>query len=69
MTTVAVIDYGMGNLRSVCKAIERVAPRARVALAAAARLYESSGFQLTEENTHKLWGTVVTEQRYDLILS
>lgn len=32
MTTVAVIDYGMGNLRSVCKAIEHVAPRARVLL-------------------------------------
>lgn len=35
MTTVAVIDYGMGNLRSVCKAIEHVAPSARVRLAAA----------------------------------
>ncbi|MEK7840497.1 MAG: imidazole glycerol phosphate synthase subunit HisH [Pseudomonadota bacterium] len=34
MTTVAVIDYGMGNLRSVCKAIEHVAPRARVELGA-----------------------------------
>lgn len=34
MTTVAVIDYGMGNLRSVCKAIERVAPEASVRLAA-----------------------------------
>ncbi len=33
MTTVAVIDYGMGNLRSVCKAIEHVAPKARVSLA------------------------------------
>ena len=33
MTTVAVIDYGMGNLRSVCKAIEHVAPRAAVRLA------------------------------------
>jgi glutamine amidotransferase len=32
MTTVAVIDYGMGNLRSVCKAIEHVAPWARVQL-------------------------------------
>lgn len=32
MTTVAVIDYGMGNLRSVCKAIEHVAPKARVVL-------------------------------------
>lgn len=34
MTTVAVIDYGMGNLRSVCKAIEHVAPQARVRLVA-----------------------------------
>ncbi len=34
MSTVAVIDYGMGNLRSVCKALERVAPDADVRLAA-----------------------------------
>jgi glutamine amidotransferase len=33
VTTVAVIDYGMGNLRSVCKALERVAPDADVRLA------------------------------------
>ncbi len=32
MNTVAVIDYGMGNLRSVVKAIEHVAPHARVRL-------------------------------------
>ena len=30
MSTIAVIDYGMGNLRSVSKALEHVAPRARV---------------------------------------
>lgn len=30
MSTVAIIDYGMGNLRSVAKAIERVAPARRV---------------------------------------
>ena len=30
MTTIAVIDYGMGNLRSVSKAIEHVAPGAEV---------------------------------------
>lgn len=28
--TVAVVDYGMGNLRSVAKALEHVAPEARV---------------------------------------
>jgi glutamine amidotransferase len=27
---IAVIDYGMGNLRSVAKALERVAPEAEV---------------------------------------
>ena len=30
MTTIAVVDYGMGNLRSVAKALEHVAPRMRV---------------------------------------
>jgi len=32
MTSIAVIDYGMGNLRSVCKALEHVAPKATVRL-------------------------------------
>ena len=32
MQTIAVIDYGMGNLRSVAKAIEHVAPAARVVI-------------------------------------
>ena len=31
---IAVIDYGMGNLRSVSKALERVAPGAQVLLTA-----------------------------------
>ena len=34
MSTIAVIDYGMGNLRSVCKALEHVAPDAQVRIAA-----------------------------------
>jgi imidazole glycerol-phosphate synthase subunit HisH len=34
MNKVAVIDYGMGNLRSVCKAITHVAPQAAVSLTA-----------------------------------
>ncbi|MBI3140843.1 MAG: imidazole glycerol phosphate synthase subunit HisH [Rhodocyclales bacterium] len=29
MNTVAIVDYGMGNLRSVAKAVEHVAPEAR----------------------------------------
>jgi len=32
MTSIAIIDYGMGNLRSVAKALEHVAPGARVAV-------------------------------------
>ena len=38
------------------------------ALAAAAGLYRSAGFQLTTERTHELWGAVLTEQRYELKL-
>ena len=34
MTTVAVVDYGMGNLRSVAKAIEHVAPQAHIRVTA-----------------------------------
>jgi glutamine amidotransferase len=30
MTSIAIIDYGMGNLRSVAKAFEHVAPKTRV---------------------------------------
>ncbi len=30
MNTVAIVDYGMGNLRSVAKAVEHVAPQARI---------------------------------------
>ncbi len=30
MSTIAVVDYGMGNLRSVARALEHVAPKARV---------------------------------------
>jgi glutamine amidotransferase len=34
MTTIAVVDYGMGNLRSVSKAVEHVAPAAQVVVTA-----------------------------------
>lgn len=37
-------------------------------LVAAASLYESFGFQITEETTHEMWGATVTEQRYELYL-
>lgn len=38
MKTVAVVDYGMGNLRSVAKALAHVAPQASVAITADPKL-------------------------------
>jgi glutamine amidotransferase len=32
VTSIVVVDYGMGNLRSVAKALEHVAPKARVTI-------------------------------------
>jgi GNAT superfamily N-acetyltransferase len=37
-------------------------------LVPAATLYQSIGFKKTEEIRHELWGGVVTEVRYDLVL-
>ena len=37
-------------------------------LTSATNLYESVGFGLTEEKTHRAWGALITEQRYDLEL-
>jgi len=34
MNTIAIVDFGMGNLRSVAKALEHVAPKARVRISA-----------------------------------
>lgn len=39
---IAVIDYGMGNLRSVSKALERVAPQAEVEVTADAQRVASA---------------------------
>jgi N-acetylglutamate synthase-like GNAT family acetyltransferase len=38
-------------------------------LEAAAHLYRTHGFKLTEEKTHMMWGREITEQRYDLCVS
>ena len=38
-------------------------------LEAAAHLYRSNGFELTEEKTHVIWGREITEQRCDLRFS
>jgi N-acetylglutamate synthase-like GNAT family acetyltransferase len=37
-------------------------------LKSAAHLYQSAGFDQTEEKTHELWGQMLTEERYDLSL-
>ena len=37
-------------------------------LGRARKIYESLGFSLAEEKTHRMWGTALTEQRYDLTL-
>jgi GNAT superfamily N-acetyltransferase len=37
-------------------------------LEAATSLYESLGFEKTEEKTSEIWGSIVTEVRYDLLL-
>ncbi len=42
MTCIAVIDYGMGNLHSVAKALEHVAPGARVELVRDAAALEAA---------------------------
>ncbi len=38
-------------------------------LTIATELYQSLGFRATEEQTHELWGSIVTEVRYDLELA
>jgi len=40
--SIAVVDYGMGNLRSVAKAIEHVAPRERVSVTADAAVIDAA---------------------------
>lgn len=40
--SIAVVDYGMGNLRSVSKALERVAPQAEVRVSADPQIIASS---------------------------
>jgi len=36
MTTIAIVDYGMGNLRSVAQAMQHVAPKATVKISSSA---------------------------------
>jgi len=37
MATIAIIDYGMGNLRSVAKALEHVAPKSKIQITQSAQ--------------------------------
>jgi glutamine amidotransferase len=43
MSTIAVVDYGMGNLRSVSKAVEHVAPAAHVVVTSDRATLERAG--------------------------
>ncbi len=43
MPDIVVVDYGMGNLKSVAKALEHVAPRLRVAVAGDAATVNQAG--------------------------
>jgi glutamine amidotransferase len=43
MTSIAVIDYGMGNLRSVSKALEHVAPDAEVQVTSDPNIVRQAG--------------------------
>jgi len=42
MATIAIIDYGMGNLRSVAKALEHVAPKDRVQITQSAQAIQQA---------------------------
>jgi imidazole glycerol-phosphate synthase subunit HisH len=42
MATIAVVDYGMGNLRSVVKALEKVAPEHKIIIASTAGEVDSA---------------------------
>ena len=42
MARIAVVDYGMGNLRSVSKALEQVAPQAEIAVSADAEVIRAA---------------------------
>jgi N-acetylglutamate synthase-like GNAT family acetyltransferase len=37
-------------------------------LPAAAHLYKEAGFERTEQKTHEIWGSIRTEERYDLTI-
>jgi len=37
-------------------------------LGAALKLYMAAGFELTETNTHPVWGRTLTEEKYELKL-
>ncbi len=71
----ALRGRGLGN-RLVQEAVafcresgyERVFLWTVSSLKAAAQVYLKADFQIAEEQTHKIWGCLLTEQRYDLNL-
>ena len=43
MTDIAIVDYGMGNLRSVSKALEQIAPNASIAVTSDPEVVRTAG--------------------------
>jgi hypothetical protein len=60
------MDESIGFCRE--KDYSRIILLTEKSLVAAATLYEQYGFGLTEEKTHELWGSIITEQKYELVL-
>ena len=42
MTDIAIVDYGMGNLRSVSKALEHVAPSVSISVTGDPEVHEAA---------------------------
>ena len=75
--TVAVIDYGMGNLHSVASALSHVAPDQNVVVtsdpavvAAADRVvFPGVGWNQVHHNEHPLWANIPQDSRFYFVHS
>ena len=61
-----LMDQAMKFCRE--KDYSRIVLLTEKSLLAAAHLYEDYGFVLTEQETHELWGSIITDQKYELEL-
>lgn len=62
----ALVDYALTFSRE--KKYDKVFLWTVDILEVAARIYKKFGFEITEENEHELWGRLLNEQRYELVL-